>query len=50
MFSWEYCKTFKNTFFEEHLQMAASVLLLEAYSEPYFVPKMPQKFSIVDAS
>ena len=28
MLSCEYCKIFKNTYFEEHLQMAASVLLI----------------------
>ena len=26
MFSYEYCKIFKNTYFEEHLRMAASEL------------------------
>ena len=26
--SWKYCEIFKNTYFEEHLQMAASVLLI----------------------
>ena len=26
--SYKYCKIFKNTYFEEHLQMAASVLII----------------------
>ena len=28
VFSCEYCEIFKNTYFEEHLQMAASILLI----------------------
>ena len=26
MFSYEYCEIFKNTYFEEHLQTAASII------------------------
>ena len=27
MFSWEYCEIFRNTYFEEHLQMTASYFM-----------------------
>ena len=33
MFSFEYCKIFKNTYFEEHLRTAASEFRIEKPSE-----------------
>ena len=34
VFSWEFCETFKNTYFEEYFQPAVSVCMSEAYLKP----------------
>ena len=36
MFSCEYCKVFKNTYFEKHLQMAASASVLSSHFIPIY--------------
>ena len=45
-FSYEFCETFKSTYFEEHLRTAASISILcssSGTSIPFSVPKVKKK-------
>ena len=42
MFSCEYCEIFKNTYFEEHLRTAVSVISTE-YKEKFYWSQFPLK-------